>query len=228
MSKLLPKRGCLFCFRIFTPKRAWQQFCGTACRRSATKESLKTEYMCEYCGLVGDTVDHIPPISIRPALVDLGLAATFPFIIVRACKECNCALGDRALWTVPERRAFIYKWLEHRYRRFLDIPHWTTEELETLDYTLKKRTMQGIAIRDLTLLRLERAGRDIDGIVFKQGYREEREPTSKDEPPPTTFCSICGIPTQDDQFCSLKCYNNATPEQKRVDRLKKYLKQRKR
>jgi hypothetical protein len=173
MSKILPIRGCLRCLKPFRPNRPWQQFCGMSCRREASKEQVKVEYVCTYCGILSDTVDHIPPTSIRPMLVDLGLSAQYPFIVVRACRECNCALGDRALWTVEQRKEYIARWLRRRYRRYLAIPEWSQEALQALEYPLREMTIHGLAVKSLVLARIARAeGKET--IVVRENAEPER------------------------------------------------------
>lgn len=202
MAKSLPFRNCTFCGRDFRPKRAWQQFCGPSCRRSAKQEQLKVEYACEYCGMVGETVDHIPPVSIRPTLVLLGLSGRYPFILVRACRECNGALSDKAYWRVDQRREYIARWIERRYHKYLTIPEWTQAELKALDFKLRELTMHGLAVKELTLKRLERARiTDTDLLIPTTPKRL----IASSAPYIDTTCKTCGKPTQNDKYCSIAC-----------------------
>lgn len=111
-------------------------------------------YACAYCGLVGDTIDHVPPRSVRLTLLNLGLAARYPFVQVRACRQCNSALGDRPLWTVRQRRAWLKRWLRRRYRRHLRMPDWSDHELNQLSPALRREVVRGLALRELTRRRL--------------------------------------------------------------------------
>lgn len=113
-----------------------------------------SENACVYCGLVGDTIDHVPPRSVRLTLLNLGLAARYPFIQVRACRECNSALGARPLWTVRQRRAWLKRWLRRRYRRHLHLPDWSAHELTQLSPSLRGEVLRGLALRDLIRQRL--------------------------------------------------------------------------
>lgn len=105
------------------------------------------EYACVYCGLVGDSVDHVPPTSVRPTLLHLGLASQYPFQEVRACRECNVGLGARPLWTIGQRRAFIKTWLERRYRKYLKIPAWSDSELGQMDVILRDFVIHSLAVK---------------------------------------------------------------------------------
>jgi len=203
----LPLRGCTYCLRTFRPRRSWQQFCGRACRKSASREQLRAEYVCTYCGLAGETIDHVPPTSIRPVLVQLGLDADYPFMTVRACHECNSILGDIALWTIEQRRTHIAERLSRRYRKYLDIPHWSQTELDALGDTLRQMTLHGIAVREVTRYRLTYAGSHVPPVDRTPA---PAMPVRVMAIEATTICACCQRPTQNDEFCSLLCEHIAT------------------
>lgn len=186
----------------------WQRFCRPACRRAATKEDMKAEYSCEYCGIVSDTVDHIPPTSIRPTLIELNLQLIFPFIEVRACRECNSTLSDRGLWTVELRRQCIAERLARRYRTYLEIPDWSQDELNTLDDRLRALTVQGLAVRDLTRLRIARAREEVSMPVR---VSRPMRTVPELETVSTRHCLTCGTPTHDDDYCSIACHPEHRP-----------------
>ena len=201
MSKNLPIRGCAHCFRDFRPKRAWQQFCSESCRRLATKEQLQAEYTCSYCGLVADTVDHVPPTSIRPVLVDLGLADQYPFQVVRACRECNSALSDHAYWTLEQRRAYIVKWIERRYRKYLSIPEWTKQQLVELEPTLRQEVTHGLVVKAVTLQRLSIARGDDSSLQVLHMLQEVGVARTNFQ-----LCQVCRKRTGDPEgVCSDTC-----------------------
>lgn len=134
--------------------RAWQVFCSEKCRKEASRQTRSVEYSCVYCGLLADSVDHVPPRSVRQTLVDLGIAGRYPFVEVRCCRQCNSALGDRSLWTVLQRKAWIKKWLRRHYQKYLNIPDWTELELARLGADLRQHTEHGLAVRALIRYRL--------------------------------------------------------------------------
>jgi len=84
---------------------------------------------CYYCGAIAGTIDHVPPRSIRPTLIHLGLSKRIPFIEVSACHECNTMLSDHSIWTLHKRKDFIKKRLRRRYHRALASPDWSDSEL---------------------------------------------------------------------------------------------------
>jgi hypothetical protein len=155
IQKKLPDIACLVCSKLFTPTRPWQKFCGDSCRTYGSLEERKTEHVCHYCGLLADTIDHIPPRSVRQTLIDLGLASRYSFIEVRCCHECNSALGARPLWTPRQRKEFIKEWITRRYKKYLNIPDWEDSELGKLGDNLRDATLHGLAVRDLIRFRLK-------------------------------------------------------------------------
>lgn len=67
---------------------------------------------CVYCGDDRQCLDHVPPIvytyrylNIQQFLKTGGELALYP-----ACLSCNNILGKKALATLDDRRAYLYKW----------------------------------------------------------------------------------------------------------------------
>lgn len=112
------------------------------------------EHACTYCGMIADSVDHVPPTTVRPTLIELKLVRQYPFTEVQACRECNVLLGRLALWTVASRRAYIKERLARRYRKYLSIPEWTDAELFALTDSMRESVEHGIAVKKVTLNRI--------------------------------------------------------------------------
>lgn len=108
------------------------------------KSIALAEWICLYCGEVGDTIDHVPPTSTRPTIIEMGLRHVYPFIEVRACRECNCALGDQGFWTTLERKRYMKRWIVRRYARILGMPEWAPEELLDLGPNLATHVCSGV------------------------------------------------------------------------------------
>lgn len=133
--------------------RPGKKYCSAACRWMGWYKRTHEEDTCVYCGLRADTKDHVPPQCVRPFLERVR-ETRFKFLLVPACRECNCALGAKTLWTVRERKDYIKRWLEERYARVLAIPGWTDEEIKAVGPNLQTEVMAGLALRDLTRRRL--------------------------------------------------------------------------
>ncbi|MBK9497716.1 MAG: hypothetical protein IPO08_25040 [Xanthomonadales bacterium] len=113
---------------------------------------------CTYCGMPADSIDHIPPRAYREFIRAQGLEARYPFIEVMSCRECNSALGARALWTVPVRKRRIAAYLKRKYAKYLRIPDWTPAEAEEMGGgMLGSYIREGLIVRDVTRDRIKRA-----------------------------------------------------------------------
>lgn len=113
---------------------------------------------CVYCGMPADSIDHIPPRAYREFIAAQGLQKRYPFIEVIACRECNSALGARALWTVAARKKRIAQYLRRKYAKYLAIPDWTPAEAEEMGTgMLGTYIRHGLIVRDVTRERINRA-----------------------------------------------------------------------
>lgn len=110
---------------------------------------------CIYCGAPATESDHIPPQAHRHGIIMNGLASRYPFLIVDSCKECNAILGDRALWTLRDRKAFVKKRLRAKYRSLLRMPNWARDELEELGDCLRGFVCSSKISREILIERLE-------------------------------------------------------------------------
>jgi len=109
---------------------------------------------CVYCGVIANSVDHVPPRAIRERLVALGLALRYPFVEVPACRECNSVLGARAGWTVSDRRRYVKQALKRRYASVLRIPDWSDTELAQMSPGMQSYIADGLQVRDFIRQRL--------------------------------------------------------------------------
>jgi len=91
---------------------------------------------CTYCGVVADSMDHIPPMCMRNVLNDLGNYIGV-WREVPSCRWCNSTLGSLALLTVHDRRAHIKSVLRRKYKRLLASPIWTEQELSEVSENLR-------------------------------------------------------------------------------------------
>lgn len=111
------------------------------------KRIAQAELVCIYCGEIGESIDHVPPRVSREKLIELGLVERYPFFEVRACRECNCALGKLALWTLRERKRYIKEWIERRYRKYLMMPEWEPKDIMDLGENLQREVVHGVAMK---------------------------------------------------------------------------------
>lgn len=139
---------CIVCAKDIKQFRSGRRkFCSNACRSEHWRKG-EVSFPCYYCGCRATSVDHVPPVSIRPTLMQFGMQKTFPFFEVDACQECNSLLGTRAIWFKSKRKRFIKLALRLRYTKLLHTPRWTEEEIAELGYTLKTTVQSGIALSE--------------------------------------------------------------------------------
>ena len=115
---------------------------------------------CYYCGLPGNTIDHVIPTSILNMLDRGSDPITYEEFIkyrklkVPCCLECNNFLGSTYQKTIKERKIFLKKQLKRRYRKILKMPNWTQAEINELQPTLRSHVLAGLYERDLIRQRI--------------------------------------------------------------------------
>ena len=128
---------------------------------------------CHYCGAPAATKDHIVPISYnytnRPKYHRSKGGET-----VDCCRECNTLLGAKALFSIQERAHEVAECLERRYKKELNAPIWTKEDLEELGSTLQKQIKAKQFLRDEILERTRNA------VSVSQGLLERAIPLWSD------------------------------------------------
>lgn len=146
---------CTFCGFEFKARRG-AKFCSDTCRVKAWQSRAIDHYhACFYCGSPADTLDHIPPKAARDRIIETGLADSYPFSTVDACRECNATLGAKALWTATERKAEIAACLRHRNRALLASPDWQESDLDHLGETLRAYTVSQQAHKAIVQARID-------------------------------------------------------------------------
>lgn len=151
---------CQRCGCEFSCERKNRMYCSPRCRFNAwyakKHQAPGCPRPCVYCGAISDTIDHIPPQHVRAFLAEEFGDRRWPFLEVPACRECNCVLGGKALWTVGSRKRFMKEWIRKRYARYLKMPEWSDEEIAGLSHRgeILKTVVYGMAIKKMTRQRL--------------------------------------------------------------------------
>lgn len=156
---MVRKSNCRYCSKLFT-FRPNKEYCSDICRSKAWREGIDVKELripCYYCGVPADSIDHVPPKSVRERIIQSGLSDRYPFVEIDSCRECNAVIGARTLWTLSERKKFIKRALRRRYAKFLRIPEWSPTELMKMgDRSVMRRFIEnGIIVRDITLERIK-------------------------------------------------------------------------
>jgi len=112
---------------------------------------------CIYCGMPANTKDHVIPYSYLRNSKRRNNCAPSVGQVVDCCAECNNLLGSKALFSVPERANEIAVCLERRYRKELNAPYWSEEEINELGPSLKKQVKAKQFLREEVLERIRQA-----------------------------------------------------------------------
>jgi len=105
--------------------------------------------VCTYCGALATDRDHVVPVAYQ------GVRYFTSSNWVWACSECNSFLVDQMLVTVQDRAAFLAERLAKRYRRVINMPHWTQEELSELGDRMRMEVQRGLKMKRLVAQRIE-------------------------------------------------------------------------
>jgi hypothetical protein len=129
--------------------------CGT--EDCLTAEHLRANYprrieypsgVCVYCGVAANTKDHLLPESWS------GKAKRRWIATVPACGQCNSAINDTPEFSISKRREVAKEVIARRYRKVIDLPDYTPQQLAEYGKNLRAYIRKGLAERDEALRRL--------------------------------------------------------------------------
>ena len=117
---------------------------------------------CYYCGIVADSTDHVIPRATIKTLQTLDDKSIKQLLqhpnrvtTVDACCECNSLLGASYQNTLAERKSELKKRLRRKYKKVLQTPDWTDEELSKLGYTLQTYITHCLYLKEILKKRLK-------------------------------------------------------------------------
>ena len=151
----MKQSNCALCAKPFR-YRSNKRYCSDKCRFQAWIQG-KTEPdipMCHYCGMPADTIDHVPPRSVRSVIIEHDVTR-WPFKEVNCCRECNSLLGAEPPWTVSGRKKAIKEKLKRRYKKYLNIPNWDDSDLGRLGRTLESHVHEGLVLQEAIKMRIK-------------------------------------------------------------------------
>ena len=149
----LTDRRCEWCGDRLTSTNPKTKFCSDSCRLSAFKAKP-----CFYCGAPATTRDHVIPRSFAKRLEDFAIVYKRN-VMVPACVECNSTAGNQVFITIREKRQFILGRYQIRYKKLLESPYWTKEELDELGPTLRSHVVRSSMEQDFIRARMRRLSR---------------------------------------------------------------------
>lgn len=142
-------RMCAWCgANIPEEKQSSAKFCSSKCRALAFKAKP-----CIYCGDIANSRDHFIPRAFVKRIEDLGWADK-DNIIVPACTECNSTAGSKVFATISEKRKYIHEQYKKKYKKLLEMPSWTEDELEEYGHSLRTHIKHSLTAKDEIRARL--------------------------------------------------------------------------
>jgi hypothetical protein len=129
---------------------------------------------CYYCGLPASTIDHVVPIVIIKALLDLpdGLKRLKGRVLtVHACQQCNSIAGGRYFDTLSDRLDYVKKRLRQKLKKDLDCADHTDRDLMEMSEWLRDYCINGQERRRVALARLahepkgSKQGRSVSQVI---------------------------------------------------------------
>jgi len=87
---------------------------------------------CYYCGRPATCDEHVVP-RVLVYMLPPGERPDFGVDTVPACKECNTGLAASVQDSLAARKAAAKQWLCRRYKKLLDMPAWSEDEIAELD-----------------------------------------------------------------------------------------------
>ena len=120
---------------------------------------------CVYCGDPATNADHVPAI-IYKHYVEPSERHCVP-----SCRECNAALGCKKLFDVMDRRIWIQGHYRKKYKRFIDLPELSEDDL---GYNVKTLIQASKSTKNWILHRISFNPNDLDDLRFLY-YQDDRQ-----------------------------------------------------
>lgn len=132
--------------------------------------------LCYYCGCEAEFEDFAPPKDVLPFYLKSGESCSYA--IVPTCIECMTHLKHCREGTIENRKKYINKCIERKYKKALNIyERWNEEELKDLSEAFVSSIRSGIKLGEEAYKRLKFLGfeYEIDGNVFHARRRNIKE-----------------------------------------------------
>lgn len=92
---------------------------------------------CEYCGDWFECRDHVIPAS----WTHFARRVFKGQQIVCSCNLCNSLTGDYVPENFGDKARFLITRYNKKFKRVLNLPHWTDAEIAELDYGLQSKVL---------------------------------------------------------------------------------------
>jgi predicted nucleotidyltransferase len=93
------------------------------------------EEKCTYCGMSKECREHVIPV----VWLSMGRSYNSDLCwIVPSCSICNSLAGAKIVFSIPEKAEYIAKRFKIKYKKILNFPEWTEEEIKKMSYSFRK------------------------------------------------------------------------------------------
>lgn len=103
---------------------------------------------CTYCGIAANGLDHIIPVLYNN--ISRKSASYSKHLVVPCCNECNNKLSSFYLPSIAERAEYILEAYKLKYKKILNRPDWTEDELQEMGENMRK-TIKNNAVLKINL-----------------------------------------------------------------------------
>jgi hypothetical protein len=77
-------------------------------------------------------MDHVPPVVFASSVT-----TSLKKYLVPCCKECNCISYTQVFLSVDHKRVWLKAKIASRYKKILNSPDWSEEDLADMEDTLR-------------------------------------------------------------------------------------------
>lgn len=102
-------------------------------------------HICIYCGGFAESDDHFPSLNV----------SKFRGWLLPACNECNDIAHTNFSFDFLSRFLFVKNRLKRKYKKILNIPDWSDDELESMSLNMKENILQSIRYKSQTQARID-------------------------------------------------------------------------
>lgn len=117
--------------------------------------------ICFYCGALGESKDHVPPISYPDEYEEEER------FVVRSCLLCNYILGKRHYLTFLSRCDYLLISYRKRFQKVLSLPYWSDEDISELRGLLKRKVINAMKKKEYIVKKISYIE---SNVKILQGY----------------------------------------------------------
>ncbi len=112
--------------------------------------AMSKDKFCIYCGDYSECRDHFVPSSYMRVERSFGARDT-----VSCCSRCNSFKSSYYFANIQDCAVYLQRKYETRYKKVLELPEWSDEEIKELRGSLKRRVIRNRYLQQLIKRKLE-------------------------------------------------------------------------